>query len=426
MEHVMSNVLALPVANHGGGIPPVRITDLFGDVPPDPPPPNRPKRRVPQSQSEPLVVNGGMFALNDTLSPERFSANYVSGASAYFDALGLANAGRDIGVVADLIRPRLMSLLKRLLKSGHHVFCDSGAYGARAKFESGESETPVADFPQVFAVYNELLADLPRSQRTNLALVGPDVLKDWQASMDVLQQYRSEVLHLVTSGANVIIPVQRGPIPAGETVQRIAKILGTKDFTLGIPSASAAMRLPDIATIRDVKRLHILGRGTMNLALYRRAYAVLHNSPGATLACDANQLRKRLDEIGEEQKRLVEERQYDVMRDGPYDETELIYEVLHQNAWLPKGTVKALATFYGVTDPKLVNGWVKAHREGEGALAPLVEQVDPEATLLMGYGLARVFGEAAMKDLSARMRAVAVETVFTEPAQSHVAEKLAA
>lgn len=422
----MSNVIALPTATYGGEIPPVRISDLFGEVPPDPPPPTRPKRRVPQANTEPLVVNGGMFALNDTLSPERFSANYVSGASAFFDALGLANAGRDIGVVADLIRPRLMSLLKTLLKSGHRIFCDSGAYGARAKFESGEAATPVADFPQVFAVYHQLLADLPRSQRYNLALVGPDVLKDWQASIEVLQQFRAEVLQLITAGVNVIIPVQRGPIPAGETVQRIAKILGTKDFTLGIPSASAAMRLPDVATIRDVKRLHILGRGTMNMALYRRAYAVLHNSPGATLTCDANQLRKRLDEIGEEQKRLVEERQDDVMRDGPFDETELLYEVLHQNDWLTKGTIKALAAFYGVTDPKQVNGWVKAHREGEGALAPLIEEVDPEAMFLMAYGLARVFGEAAIRDLSARMRAVAVEAVFTEPSTAEVAEKLAA
>ena len=45
------------------------------------------------------VITGGLFALKDTISPERFSAAFHSGASAYFDALGLTMAGKDVGVV---------------------------------------------------------------------------------------------------------------------------------------------------------------------------------------------------------------------------------------------------------------------------------------------------------------------------------------
>jgi hypothetical protein len=69
------------------------------------------------------VITGGLFALKDTISPERFSAAFHSGASAYFDALGLTMAGKDVGVVADVIRPRVMHLLKTYLSRRGQLFC---------------------------------------------------------------------------------------------------------------------------------------------------------------------------------------------------------------------------------------------------------------------------------------------------------------
>ena len=39
------------------------------------------------------VITGGLFPLNDSINPERFSATFHSGGSAFFDALGLTMAG---------------------------------------------------------------------------------------------------------------------------------------------------------------------------------------------------------------------------------------------------------------------------------------------------------------------------------------------
>jgi hypothetical protein len=86
------------------------------------------------------VIMGGLFALKDTISPERFSAAFHSGASAYFDSLGLTMVGKDVGVVADLIRLRVMHLLKSYLSRGGKVFVDSGAYGRFAKWKEGKAD----------------------------------------------------------------------------------------------------------------------------------------------------------------------------------------------------------------------------------------------------------------------------------------------
>lgn len=98
--------------------------------------------------------------------------------------------------------------------------------------------------------------------------------------------------------------------------------------------------------------------------------------------------------------------------DGSFDQTELISEVVCGQGWMSERYVKAIAGFYGVTDAKRLKEWVRQHRTGDEGLKGLIEAVDPEWGLLWSCGLNQVFGEAAMKALSARMRAVAVATVF--------------
>lgn len=64
------------------------------------------------------IVDGGMFPLAEAMSPERFCAVYVSGASAYYDAAGLISIGRDVGVSADRPHRRAIDLLRGYLKTG--------------------------------------------------------------------------------------------------------------------------------------------------------------------------------------------------------------------------------------------------------------------------------------------------------------------
>ncbi|WP_194713041.1 hypothetical protein [Noviherbaspirillum soli] len=389
-------------------------TDMFGA-------PSEDSKRV-RVKAVPLrlqktipVITGGLFALNDSISPERFSATFHSGGSAYFDALGLTMAGKDVGVVADLVRPRVMDLLKSYLSRGGKVFVDSGAYGRFAKWKEGKAETPLADFQKVFAVYDELVEGTPTACLHNLHLVMPDVLAHPEWSLALLQEHRSKILGYVGANVSIIIPLQKGLTPAGVTADKVAGILGTREITLGIPSAAAAMSLSDVATIRGFRRFHILGRASMGLPLFKIAYAFLENCPGAQVSCDANQLRSNTPSISHEHARLIEAHS-DQAWDGSFDQTEMISEVVCGQGWMSERYVKAIAGFYGVTDAKRLKEWVRQHRTGDEGLKELIEEVDPEWGLLWTCGLNQVFGEAALKALSARMRAVAVATVFEDSA----------
>lgn len=387
-------------------------TDLFGDAVGEK---EKVRPAAMRLQKTIPVITGGLFALNDFISPERFSATFHSGGSAFFDVLGLTMAGKDVGVVADLVRPRVMHLLKNYLSRGGKVFVDSGAYGRFAKWKEGKAETPLGDFQKVFAVYDELVEGTPTACRHNVHLVMPDVLAHPEWSLTLLQEHRSKILGYIEAGISVIVPLQKGPTPAGATADKVADILGTREITLGIPSAAAAMSLSDVATIRGFKRFHILGRASMGLPLFKIAYAFLENCPGAQVTCDANQLRSNTSSISHEHARLIEAHS-DQAWDGSFDQTEMISEVVCGQGWMSERYVKAIAGFYGVTDAKRLKEWVRQHRTGDEGLRELIEEVDPEWGVLWTCGLNEVFGEAALKALSARMRAVAVATVFEDSA----------
>jgi hypothetical protein len=389
------------------------VFDLFGDTIPAADKKKRDQNDKPQKpRRTPPVVDGGMFGLNDVVNPERFSAVFSSGASAHYDALALAEIGADIGVVAGLVRPYIAFILRQHLRTGGKLFVDSGAYGQREDFDKGKAKTPVVDFASVFRTYRDLMIDVPRDRLPNLAIVMPDVLKDLDLSLQLLQQHRNEVLEFIATGANVIVPVQRGATRAGRTVEIIKEILGTSDFTVGIPSASAAMPLDDAATIRNHHRFHVLGRGAMGMPLFQRTYALLEHNPGATVSCDANQIRSHTPIISYEQRKLIEQNEGRIW-EVEYDRTELLHAVLNDSNVLGPKNVRAIAAFYGVTDPVEAAQWVHAHRSEEG-LSALIEAIDPGASMLYAYGLTAVFREDAEKHLSARMRQPAVVKVFSD------------
>jgi hypothetical protein len=400
------------------GAPPLAVpgsqAEMFACLPATPDsnkprvPPKPVNRHVP-------VVDGGMFPLNDVVSPERFWAVFVSGASAYYDAKGLSDSGQHIGTVADRLVTRVILLLRTHLRRGQFLFIDSGAYGAFTAWEKGKAATPLADFPAVFAAYDQVIHDLPASLLRNVMLVMPDVLRNPEWSLRLLHEHRSKILSYIDMGVQAIVPVQRGPVRAGETVQRIKDILGIGDFTVGIPSAAAAMSMADVASIRH-HRFHILGRGTMGMPLFQRTYAFLENNVGAVVSCDANQLRTNMPEVSFKHAELREE--YDGTEwTGSFDDTELICDMLDQCGMLTKRQVELLAKAYGVTDRSTVLQWVKAHKSGPG-LRDLLEELDPELDWLWHYALRATLGDAAKKALSARLRAVAVAEVFDEMAEA--------
>lgn len=370
----------------------------------------RPPRIRPRSI--PPIVDGGLFPLTTYISPERFSAVYHSGATAYYDCLGLTRSGKDIGTVAGLMGARVISLVRKYISSSGKLFIDTGAFTRFQEWLQGSAASPVVDFGKVFTVYDKVISDLPTDMRFNVALVMPDIVGNPSGTLELLTQHRDRILGYIGFGANVVVPLQKSSTPAGQTAEMIFDLLGTRDITLGIPSQAAAMALSDAATIRH-NRFHILGRGTMNMALYSRAYSFLEFNPNAYVTCDANQLRSHTANISHEQKGMIEENAGGIW-EGLYDSTELLSEIINQPGWMNKTQVTALAKFYGVTERKIVKQWIRTHAEDENGLRDLIDPLDPDGMLLWSMGIPTVFHTNASKHLSARMRAHAVERVFMD------------
>lgn len=358
-------------------------------------------------------MQNDLFGLVCEVNESRFSAIFRSGASAFFDAEGLVRIKSDIGVAATEVPPRTITLLRSYAKEGGKVFVDSGAFGLHTANEKAGGHKAL-DFSKVFEVYDAFLAELPRSAAQNIALVMPDVIGKQLETLDLLRQHRERVVDYIASGANVIVPIQRGPLRQEDNLERVVEILGTRDFRIGIPTKVKSISNEEIARLRH-PRFHILGRASMTPILRQRAYTLIEGNPDADVSCDANMIRKVTAEISYLQRKEIQEGEEAGLAWEIYDETELIYSVYNEANWMTRRQVIALAEFFKIFHPTIKPPrWVSHH--AREALGELIETLDPEGTLLWQYGLRSVFGEEAMKELSARMRANAVEQVFGKAA----------
>jgi hypothetical protein len=89
---------------------------------------------------------------------------------------------------------------------------------------------------------------------------------------------------------------------------------------------------------------------------------------------------------------------------------------------LSKPQIHALAHFYGVRDPAVINSWIRAHNERDDGLCSVLNAVDPEANLLWSFGLHDVFFSYAKEEMSALLRAHAVAELLSADAQGDASQ----
>lgn len=221
----------------------------------------------------------------------RLSIAFRSGMSAVGDFRGAAAAGVAIGVVAGELPTVLVFLAApRLLAEGGALFVDSGAF---SEMKTGDEP----DFNAVLTVYSAISgATKRREDRARLFVVAPDKVGDQLETLARLARYRSRMRALIDQGCSVIVPVQRGALPAAEMLDRIADVLGTRNFVAGIPANKDALSIADCATLRH-DRFHILGRVQINQDQAARIHALTFKNPGAVLTADANWLRGKLGDV---------------------------------------------------------------------------------------------------------------------------------
>lgn len=227
---------------------------------------------------------------------------FRSGMSRSTDFWAAAAAGVPIGVVATELNGGLRRIgIPRFLAEGGFLFIDSGAFG-----ELATGEAP--DFDKVLSVYEWIADDAGyRFDGAQLYVVAPDKVGDQAASLERLAAYAGRVRALIEQGCKVIVPLQRGALSAVEMLDRMAAILGTREFVAGIPSNKEALSIAECASLQH-HTYHVLGRVQMNQDQLDRLAALMQRNPHAEITADANWLRSRLDVVTELREREREAR----------------------------------------------------------------------------------------------------------------------
>lgn len=219
-----------------------------------------------------------------------FKHAFRSGMTSKTDLEAAIVARAPVGVVAGaLTTVQKQMTLPRALRGGVPVFIDSGAFTA---FTKG---TPV-DFDRVIGVYQTVAAHVDADQAADLYVVSPDAVGDQIETLRLIDLHRDSLLDLIDAGVNVIVPLQRGAIPAREMLARAKCILGTDQFVAGIPSNAEALSISECATL-DHDAFHILGRVQIDAEQAARIEALHNCNPCADITADANWMRSRIAEI---------------------------------------------------------------------------------------------------------------------------------
>ena len=219
------------------------------------------------------------------MSRNTINISFRSGMTNISDFFGCIDAGQPIGVVAGkLTTPQTVLSLPKYLNRGGKVFIDSGA------FTTFRTKEPM-DWRKVMGRYASIanLTDRPE----NLFVVSPDCVGDQAGTLALIEAWRDQLVSLIDIGAKVIVPLQCGALPAQDMIDRVAGILGTREWVAGIPSNKAAMTIEECATLTH-DQFHILGRVTFNEEQSLRIEALRRNTPDAFVSADANWLRSHI------------------------------------------------------------------------------------------------------------------------------------
>lgn len=338
---------------------------------------------------------------------------FNSGASAYYDALGLAKAGKGIGVVATEVPPRTIALLRLHLRNGGKVFVDSGAFQSFMQGIRKGVSSPV-DFDAVFGVYEAILHELDHESAARLFLVMPDKIGDQAGTLSLLASYRSRIHSFLKRGAEIVVAVQRGELAVTDALKETVAVLGTTNFRLGIPSNAEALPDDELRSIRW-PRFHLLGKAAMDKRMLSRLDCLTEGNPFADISCDANRFRAMMDGITRVHKAMISEAGesgFFEQGDMPMlDSTELMYEVVNVPAWMTPAQVKAVAEACLVFSSEEQTRWHKAHRT-----IGLSSLIDEEMEDHLYNQLQSIFNGLAERMASARLRAEAIAAIFADAA----------
>jgi hypothetical protein len=206
----------------------------------------------------------------DTVTPQNEDITAqprASGMSRPGDLKAAIDSPKGAGVVATELSANAQNQIVEAVKNGKEVFVDSGAFSAfKAAMKAGKANATKADFGKVFEKYAQLVlkilgSKIPREQRGLVQLVAPDVVGDQKQSLELLREHADTVGQWIEDGFDVIVPFQSGELSQSELYDEVVDILGTNNFTVGIPSNAKAMSTAEFRELvreRHPDSIHIL------------------------------------------------------------------------------------------------------------------------------------------------------------------------
>ncbi|MCK9987778.1 MAG: hypothetical protein AzoDbin1_04250 [Azoarcus sp.] len=210
---------------------------------------------------------------------------YGSGASNPAEFNGYATIGAPVGVVVGLLSGPVRQRLSEYVGDGGLVFCDSGVYS------SGAPKS--VDFGKVMERYAHLVESV--STPSSLLLVMPDVMGDYEGTLRLLRQYRNEIVALRSSGAEVIVSLQKGAANIVSGYDAVREALGYLPCAVGLPCKKDPWSLAEIRQLmfaRTPDRVHLLGVGADRKKLLAVVDAVVGGaSPFTRVSADSCRIR---------------------------------------------------------------------------------------------------------------------------------------
>lgn len=222
---------------------------------------------------------------------------FVSGASAPADVRGLAHFSVPLGVsVSELSKVALRVLLGFAERPLLRVFADSGAFSEVDRM--GAVVSPIEDaawvlrvrvMHQIAAAFGPPVPGHDFGPR--VWIVAPDRVGDQPETLRRLRLHATAMRACRALGARVVVPIQRGAMPATTFDLSCCEALGFDDFTRGIPGNKVAMPAVELEAFlraRRPERIHLLGVGPRGDTYEPLTTLVRRVLGDVEMSCDSN------------------------------------------------------------------------------------------------------------------------------------------
>jgi hypothetical protein len=209
----------------------------------------------------------------------------------------LSGIGIDIG---ELSANGLNKLAEAIL-GGTRVFVDSGAFSTfRSNVKNNEDKS--LNFDSIIEKYDAITKaveelNIHDDEYPSPMIVMPDVVGNQKASIDLVEKYKNYIRGEADFNSTIpIVPIQKGELTLAEVYKKITGILGTSDFTVGLPSNAEAISQNELRDfLREIKpaNVHFLGAAA-DKTLTPLLQIVAKESPKTKVTADASQIRSKI------------------------------------------------------------------------------------------------------------------------------------